>query len=257
MSNFDRVAHVYDATRSLSPEVMSKVIDGILNYVGGSSIVDFGVGTGRFAAPLVSSGLEVVGLDISTSMIRKARDKGVRGLVLASAVSTPFRPQSFDYAMVVHFMHLLEEWRAAIREVSRVARKGLITLVGDPLGSRPRDMYVELRERRGFRMAGLRLGEREMADMVKPALMRKLVEYREEFDPSALLERVCGETPLHHLGHTRRCELPDSGRDEAETRKAERAYEKCGTGRMGAKSTSLVRPISLNRNGGGSRRKLA
>jgi len=197
LSNFDRVAHVYDATRSLSPEVMSKVIDGILNYVGGSNIVDFGVGTGRFAAPLASSGLEVVGLDISTSMISKARDKGVGGLVLASALSSPFRPQSFDYAMVVHFMHLLEEWRAAIREVSRVARKGLITLIGDALGSRPRDMYVELRERRGFRMAGLRLGEREMADMVKPALTRKLVEYKEEFDPSALLAEYSAK--LHSI----------------------------------------------------------
>lgn len=197
MPSFDRVAHVYDATRSLSPDVMAKVVSGIVDYVGESSIIDFGVGTGRIAAPLISSGIEVVGLDIATSMIQQAKEKGVRGLVLASAESAPFRSQSFDYAMVVHFMHLLKEWRAAIREISRVTRRGLITLVGDPLGSLPRDTYVELREKRGFKMPGLKLGEREMADMVKPAVTRKLVEYTEEFDPSALLEEYT--TKLHSI----------------------------------------------------------
>jgi SAM-dependent methyltransferase len=197
LSGFARVADIYDATRSLKPEVMSKVIEGILEFVGDSTIIDLGVGTGRFAAPLVGSGIEVTGLDISPAMIRQAKAKGVANLLLASAESTPLRPRSFDYAMVVHFVHLLTDWRAMIGEVSRVTRKGLLTVVEDPHGSHPRDLYVRLRERRGFKMAGLNLGERGLIERVKPAIQEELVEYREVFDPSSLLDEYSAK--LHSI----------------------------------------------------------
>jgi len=197
LPGFDRVADVYDATRSLRPDVMKRVVDGIVDFVGKSSVIDVGVGTGRFAAPLVRKGLDVTGLDVSPPMITQARGKGVPGLVLSAAESIPFREESFDYAMVVHFMHLPKEWRAALREVHRVTRRGLITVVGDPLGSRPRDTYVRLREERGFRMPGLRWGEREMVEMVPPSLTRELAEYVEEFDPDPWLEEYSAK--LHSI----------------------------------------------------------
>jgi len=197
LSRFDRVAHLYDATRSLDPLVMSEVIDGTMAYLGKSSVVDFGVGTGRFAAPFVHSGLEVVGIDISPPMIKQARLKGVTGLALASAEATPFRSKSFDYAIVVHFMHLVQDWRAAIREISRVVRRGLVTVLEDPEGPHTRDLYLRLREKRGFKMAGLKRGEREMIEMVKPASTKKLTQYRDEFDPSLLLEEYAAK--LHSV----------------------------------------------------------
>jgi len=193
LSGFDRVADVYDATRSLKPRVMSKVVEGILEFIDGSTMVDFGVGTGRFAAPLAGAGIEVTGLDISELMIRQAREKGVTNLLLSSAESTPFRPRSFDYAMVVHFVHLLRDWRAVIGEISRVTKKGLVTVVEDPRGSHNRDLYVRLREKRGFKMLGLRLGERDLIEKVKPAIQEKLVEYKEVFDPSSLLDEYASK----------------------------------------------------------------
>ena len=197
MASFDRVADVYDATRSLSPGVMKKVVDGVEEFVRGSSVVDFGVGTGRLAAPLIQRGVDVVGLDISRQMIVQAREKKVAGLALAAAESAPFRSGSFDYAMVVHFMHLLSDWRAAVSEISRVARRGLVTLVGDPLGSRPRDTYVRLRESLGFRMSGLKMGERDMVEMVRPSLMRDLAVYTEQFDPARLMDEYAAK--LHSI----------------------------------------------------------
>jgi ubiquinone/menaquinone biosynthesis C-methylase UbiE len=178
-------------------DVMKEVVDGIEDFVGRSSVVDFGVGTGRFAAPLAQLGVDVVGLDVSLPMMSQARDKGVAGLVLATAESTPFRAQSFDYAMVVHFMHLLKDWRATVKEISRVSRKGLIAVVNDPEGSRPRDLYIRLRESRGFPMAGLKMGERDMVSMVRPSLMRRLSEYREEFDPAQLMDEYAAK--LHSI----------------------------------------------------------
>lgn len=197
MASFDRVADVYDATRSLDPLVMSKIVDGILGFLGGSSIVDFGVGTGRFAAPFAQAGRNVVGLDISPQMIRQAWQKGVEGLVLGSAGAAPFRSSSFDYAMAVHFMHLLQDWRSAVREISRVVRKGLVTVVEDPKRAHVRDLYMRLREERGFKMSGLKAGERSMMEMVEPALTRELTSYREEFDPASLLGEY--QAKLHSI----------------------------------------------------------
>ena len=54
-----------------------------------------------------------------------------------------------------------------------------------------------MRENRGFKMVGLKMGEREMAEMVKPSLTRDLAEYREQFDPSQLLEEYAAK--LHSI----------------------------------------------------------
>lgn len=197
MASFDRVANIYDATRSLRPKVMDKVVDGITQFLGESSVVDFGVGTGRFAAPLARSEIEVAGVDISMEMIRQAREKGVGSLALAAAEFAPFRTGSFDYAMVVHFMHLVNDWKATIKEIARVTTKGLMTVVEDPQGFRPRDLYLQLRESKGFPMPGLKLGERQMISMVEPSTLRELVKDRRVFDPSALLDEYSAK--LHSI----------------------------------------------------------
>ena len=62
MPAFDRVSEVYDATRSLRPDVMEVVLDGLEQALGGTNILlDVGVGTGRFADSLRRLGFEVVG----------------------------------------------------------------------------------------------------------------------------------------------------------------------------------------------------
>jgi len=195
--SFDRVANIYDATRSLKPAVMREVIDELARFIDGSSVLDVGVGTGRIAAPLAELGLDVAGIDISVPMIGQARDKGMTGLAISDAEFVPFRSQSFDYAMVTHFMHLLKDWKAVVREIERVTTKGLVAVVNDPEGSRPRDMYVRLREKRGFPMTGLKLGERDMIGMVAPSLTLKLADYREEFDPGQLMDEYAAK--LHSI----------------------------------------------------------
>ena len=53
MPAFDRVSEVYDATRSLRPDVMEAVLDGLEHALGDTNtLLDVGVGTGRFADPL-------------------------------------------------------------------------------------------------------------------------------------------------------------------------------------------------------------
>jgi len=205
---FDRVAEVYDATRSLRADVMAELVRAIAEFVGASSLLDVGVGTGRFAAPLAGVGVKVTGVDVSQRMIKHARDKEVPSLVISAAEAIPFRGESFDYALVVHFLHLVEDWRAAVKEIARVARAGMLSVVEDPSGSHPRDLYVRLREKRGYKMGGLKHGERELIERVKPSRMLELVRYVELFDPQELL------TEYRSKLHSVTWDVPDAVNDE-------------------------------------------
>src|SRR5436309_5839003 len=78
MADFDHVSHIYDATRKAPDDVMSPTLATMEKVLGGyDSILDVGTGTGRFAKPLSDRGLPIVGVDISTSMMAKAREKGL------------------------------------------------------------------------------------------------------------------------------------------------------------------------------------
>ena len=109
--DFGRVADIYDATRSLPETQMKALTEAIRDQVGaGNTLIDIGVGTGRFAKPLQESGLEVVGVDISRGMMAKAKEKGVRGLFLADVHRLPFKDKKFDASLMVHLLHLVADW---------------------------------------------------------------------------------------------------------------------------------------------------
>src|SRR2546425_3094566 len=62
--SFDRVVGAYDSTRGLSPEVMRQIMDAMQDMLRScTTVLDVGVGTGRFACPLNESGFRVVGVD--------------------------------------------------------------------------------------------------------------------------------------------------------------------------------------------------
>src|SRR6267143_3754247 len=100
-AGFDRVSEVYDATRSLRPDVMDAILDGLWHGLRGMNpLLDVGVGTGRFADPLRRLGFEVVGVDLSRRMMTKAREKRLPNLILADAESLPLRSKSFEVAVM-------------------------------------------------------------------------------------------------------------------------------------------------------------
>ena len=73
---FDRVAEAYDSTRGLSSEIMAHITGSMKEVlVDCSTVLDVGIGTGRFAHPLSEKGFHVVGTDISLPMMLKAKQK--------------------------------------------------------------------------------------------------------------------------------------------------------------------------------------
>jgi len=180
--SFDRVASVYDDTRSLPPDLMEKVIERLkatLERHACRTVLDVGVGTGRFASPVSSMGFDVCGADISAKMLRIARKKSVQDLLLADARTLPFRERSFDASMCVHLLHLILEWERVLSELNRVTRKVFVSVVdlktGEPgMMSHYEDLLIES----GWKEIHPGISERTLPE-VRPVLEKEYIARRE------------------------------------------------------------------------------
>nr|MDO8098638.1 class I SAM-dependent methyltransferase [Candidatus Njordarchaeota archaeon] len=167
--SFDRVAELYDRTRSFPEEIMEKTIkilrDGLKDC---RLILDVGVGTGRFALALQNHGFEVVGVDISSKMMRKAIDKKIKDLMYADACYLPFLDLSFDASLSVHVLHLIKDWKVALAEITRVTKIALYSVLIENPSDTPRDVYRKLMKKYGYDYQHPGLGEWDFKDIVKP-----------------------------------------------------------------------------------------
>jgi ubiquinone/menaquinone biosynthesis C-methylase UbiE len=124
---FDSISEIYDSTRRAATEAELKAVSSELSEC--RTILDVGVGTGRFAKPLSDRGFEIVGIDISRKMMSKARQKGVQNLIIADAHNMPFKDQSFDASIIVHVLHLVFDWLSVVREMGRVTKNRVVALL--------------------------------------------------------------------------------------------------------------------------------
>ena len=124
---FDQIAEFYDRTRKAP---LKHEIDSIIRQLDGSkNVLEIGVGTGRISWPIQESGFDVTGIDISVRMLEKAREKGIRHLVIGDARNLPFLDSSFDATLIVHVFHLIEDNRKVMQEAGRVTGKMVMSLV--------------------------------------------------------------------------------------------------------------------------------
>jgi SAM-dependent methyltransferase len=80
MSNgyFDsRVAERYDESSAemFAPEAVEPVVDFLAELADEGRALELGIGTGRIALPLAQRGVEVHGIDLSSAMVAKLREK--------------------------------------------------------------------------------------------------------------------------------------------------------------------------------------
>lgn len=166
--SFDRVADIYDRTRGLPPYIMKKVVAALANELKGyRTVLDAGVGTGRYAKPLQNKVFRLVGIDISERMLEKAHLKGVKNLHLADVCHLPFRDLSFDATICNHVLHLVEDWKTALTQITRVTRHVLVsTTYGSP--NPIHETYEELLRKHGYARRKLGISEAELKGFVKP-----------------------------------------------------------------------------------------
>ena len=183
--SFDRVAGIYDATRwaGIAPEIMEKLLNTMKElFAGCRTILDIGTGTGRFAAYFNDSGFNVVGIDVSLSMMAKAREKKLRDLVRADAHRLPFRDRTFDGAIMIHVLHLVRDWVQVVHEIGRVTRKVIVAEVEDGEGFSPRSRYLELRQEMGYPLDRFNDGEAGLRRIVPPAIVKLVGDYWTDVD---------------------------------------------------------------------------
>lgn len=123
MSGFDDLASSYDQGRS---GYSNSVYDELIAFGARpeSRVLDVGCGTGLASAPLLAGGFAATGVDLSESMLDKARDRMPDARWIAGdAAALPFAPRTFDVAISAQTFHWLDRARA-LAEMARVLVPG-------------------------------------------------------------------------------------------------------------------------------------
>ena len=99
------------------------------------SVLDVGCGTGNFSQKLARKGCRVTGIDVSSGMLKKAKEKStMMGLEIdyqfMDIYNLDFPDQSFDAVFSMAAFEFIEDLERAVQEMFRVTRMGGTIMVG-------------------------------------------------------------------------------------------------------------------------------
>jgi SAM-dependent methyltransferase len=101
----ERAAQSYDTPGidMFSPTVLGPAVDRLAELAGGGAALEFAIGTGRVAIPLMEKGIQVEGIELSQPMINRLREKvGEDRLpVVQGEMATTVLPGSFNLVYLV------------------------------------------------------------------------------------------------------------------------------------------------------------
>lgn len=148
--------------------------------VSGRRILDAGCGSGALTAALLDRGADVIGIDASAGMLRRAAERlggpeRLRPAALGEPL--PFPDGWFDDVIASLVLHYLPDWDVALRELRRVLRPGgrLLASVDHPIVAYtlqdPRPDYAattsyDVEWRLGGRSIPMRFWRRSLQTMV-------------------------------------------------------------------------------------------
>ncbi len=125
MPEFDQIAELYDETRGGEERGVEYAGDVAVHLPAGEGpVLEVGVGTGVVALGLVKLGRRVVGVDVSSPMVRRAYGRLGPVVVLGDAAALPVATASVAHAVSVWVMQALADPAGVFEEVARVLRPG-------------------------------------------------------------------------------------------------------------------------------------
>lgn len=95
-------------------------------FPGTESVLEVGCGTGHFTRWFATMGKGVIGLDLSSAMLREAARAGTPACLRGDALELPFRSHAFDVVAMITTLEFTTDPLLALREALRVARRGLL-----------------------------------------------------------------------------------------------------------------------------------
>ena len=119
---YDRVIHKLDLNRLIH----------LLKLPTRGRMLDAGGGTGRVSSRLRSLIDEIVVCDLSFSMLKQAKNKGLLLTVQTHAEKLPFPNESFERIVVVDALHHFCDQRESIQELLRVLKTGGRLVIEEP-----------------------------------------------------------------------------------------------------------------------------
>ncbi len=126
---YDIQSIVYDYTfGKLVKKRISRAIEH-MKIQPGETVLDIGVGTGG-ALPFYPSHGKVMGVDLSSGMLREARRKideeNYQNITVfqGNALELPFEDSSFDHIFISHVISVVSQPELLVREAQRVAKEG-------------------------------------------------------------------------------------------------------------------------------------
>jgi ubiquinone/menaquinone biosynthesis C-methylase UbiE len=136
VEQYDKGARLY-----ILPEYKYFVWKILRSGIRSGKVLDIGTGSGRLAIELAKAKgcrFEIIGLDISGDMLRRARENaraaGVENkikFILATAAILPFTDQSFDLVMSYASLHHWFQPVTVFNETQRVTRPGGKVIIRD------------------------------------------------------------------------------------------------------------------------------
>jgi ubiquinone/menaquinone biosynthesis C-methylase UbiE len=128
------------------------IAQDVLNYCTEGHILDIGTGPGWLLKKLhhSSSKLQITGVDISSSMVKKAR-KNIQNAGLSDVINIkkggsdnlPFVDDSFDIVISSGSLHHWKDPTRGLNEVYRILKLGGYALMYDLVSDTPRGVMVE------------------------------------------------------------------------------------------------------------------
>jgi ubiquinone/menaquinone biosynthesis C-methylase UbiE len=126
--NYAVQAKTYDRTRGASPTLVRAIAEH-LGPAEGRSLLDIAGGTGNYAQVFQARGFGVIVLDASVEMLARVAGKVRPGRAVAGqAERLPLSDASFDCAVMVNAIHLMDDVDASLAEARRVLREGPLVL---------------------------------------------------------------------------------------------------------------------------------
>jgi len=119
----DEHSEVYDVV--LEFPFYFQHLNEVLNHLAPQNngiYLDLGCGTGNLLALARDNGYTFIGVDLSSGMLKKAKEKGIENLVKADVTRLPFRNDCFDGITSVNVLYQLKEPNKFLQEIYRVLK---------------------------------------------------------------------------------------------------------------------------------------